>query len=489
MNKRIVGGVLAVLIAGAIGYWWMTRSRAGHSGDAVSTGESAHAGPTAAAGASTKPPTPATLTGVVVNASSKQPLVGAVVHATTGEGDDGYAARAGDDGHFTLADIDAGDYTVSASAPDHAPSVGTHVHLDPGGTGQVTLSLAPGANAVTGTVSDVSGGPVGGAVVRFLPIHGVLGVRAADGFATLTGDDGQFSLGVPDGLYRASVTHPDYVSQRRRVELRGGARQVDFALAPGGAVEGRVVRAADGTPVPFATVAYVRETVTTIPGVGAISGGGRRGATTADVDGRFRISGLDSGALRLTARGGGGVTSGDTVVRLAIGEQVAGVELVVDSARTIRGRTLEVGTDQPVAGVRVVAQSEGASVPATAPTGADGTFVIEGLAPGGYSLETDSDTYLAAGLPTRVTVGDADVNDAVVRLRRGYFVSGRVQPAAVADVGLRLDTEQGLGRGISRWPPRAPATAVVSAWARCSPASTRSRRPPPTAAPEPRPSR
>lgn len=448
MNKRIVGGLLALVVAGLLGYWWMSRSRGGHSGEQAKTGDTDRTAATAPGPTTSKPPAPATLTGVVVDGSSKQPIAGAVVHAATGENDNGYAVRAGADGRFTLADIDAGDYVVSASAPDHAPSVGTHVHLDPGGASQVTLTLAPGANAVTGTVSDVSGGPIAGAVVRFVPIHGVLGVRAADGFAALTGDDGTFSLGVPDGLYRAAVTHPDYVSQRRRVELRGGARQVDFALAPGGAVEGRVVRAADGTPVPFATVAYVRETVTTIPGVGAISGAGRRGATAADADGRFRIGGLESGALRLTARGGGGATSGDTVVRLAIGEQVSGVELVVDSARTVRGRAVDVATNQPASGVHVIARNADSSVPATAATGADGTFVIEGLAPGGYSLETDSDTYLPAGLPTRVTVGGSDIDDAVVKLRRGYFVSGRVEPATVADVGLRLDAEHGLGRGV-----------------------------------------
>ncbi len=448
MNKRIVGGLLALVVAGLFGYWWMSRSHGGHSGEQAKTGDSSSAGAAAPAQTRGGPPAPATLTGVVVDGSSKQPIAGAVVHATTGENEDGYAVRAGADGSFTLADIDAGDYVVSASAPEHAPSVGTHVHLDPGGSSKVTLTLAPGANAVTGTVSDVSGGPVAGAVVRFVPIHGVLGVRAADGFAALTGDDGTFSLGVPDGLYRAAVTHPDYVSQRRRVELRGGARQVDFSLAPGGVVEGQVVRAADGTPVPFATVAYVRETVTTIPGVGAISGAGRRGATVADADGRFRIGGLDSGALRLTARGGGGATSGDTVVRLAIGEQVSGVELVVDSARTVRGHVVDVATNQPVSGVKVVARSADSSVPATAATGADGTFVVEGLAPGGYSLETDSDTYLPAGLPTRVTVGGTDITDAVIKLRRGYFVSGRVEPATVADVGLRLDTEHGLSRGV-----------------------------------------
>ena len=449
MNKRMVGGLLALVVAGVIGYWWMSRSRGGHSGEQARAGDSAHGSATAPGHATSGPPAPATLTGMVIDGSSKQPIAGAVVHAATGESDDGYAVRAGADGSFTLADIDAGDYVVSASAPGHAPSVGTHVHLDPGGSGRVTLTLAPGANAVTGTVSDVSGGPVAGAIVRFVPIHGVLGARAADSFAALTGDDGGFSLGVPDGLYRAAVTHPDYVSQRRRVELRGGARQVDFALAPGGAVEGRVVRAADGAPVPFATVAYVRETVTTIPGVGAISGAGRRGATAADADGRFRIGGLESGALRLTARGGGGATSGDTVVRLAIGEQVSGVELVVDSARTVRGRAVDAATNQPVAGVQVVASNaEGTAVPATAATGADGAFVIEGLAPGGYSLEADSDTHLPAGLPTRVMVGGTDVDDAVVKLRRGYFVSGRVEPATVADVGLRLDTEHGLGRGV-----------------------------------------
>lgn len=445
MDRRVIGVGVVLLAVGGTAYWMSWRDGAGTN---VATAKAVPGAATTGPGLAGARIAPASVSGTVRGEDGAAIPGAAVQLIRSGDDDSDYSVLAGDDGAFTLRDVPAGEYRASASAVEFVPTAGVSLTLAPGEAGTVELVLKRGGNRVTGTVSDISGGPVAGAAVRFAPIHGVLSVDTGESFAAITDPDGAFALNIADGHYVASASHLDYVARASRVELRAGERVVNFALAPGGVVEGRVLSVVDGAPVPGATVLFSREALMTLPGGGVMSTGGRRGVRIADAQGTFRITGLESGVVRLGARGPGSASADQVTVGLGIGEQVSGVELLVDRARTIRG-VVRVKDGAPVSGVQVMASGGMGEVriEALAPTDAAGGFVIEGVLPGAYRLEVVSDRYLGPALGHPVEVGDGDLEGVVVAVTRGAMISGRVEPAARADVGVRLGESAGLGAG------------------------------------------
>ncbi len=94
---------------------------------------------------------------------------------------------------------------------------------------------------VSGTIEDVSGGPVEGALVS---VHrtddrNVLQFGAAPS-AALSDEDGHYAITLPRGSYSAQVSHADYVARSKSFEVQDGPRTVDVALTPGGVIEGVV---------------------------------------------------------------------------------------------------------------------------------------------------------------------------------------------------------------------------------------------------------
>ena len=78
-------------------------------------------------------------------------------------------------GHYTLAELVAADYTIAASAPTYRPSIyklpgtvrGRRIALAAGEAKQgIDLVLRGGGIEITGTVADVTGGPIAQALVR-----------------------------------------------------------------------------------------------------------------------------------------------------------------------------------------------------------------------------------------------------------------------------------------------------------------------------------
>ncbi|HUH05813.1 MAG TPA: carboxypeptidase-like regulatory domain-containing protein, partial [Kofleriaceae bacterium] len=396
MDRRVIGAGVLLLAVGGAAYWMYGRDGAGTKvATPEAVGGAAAAGPASAA----ERVAPASVSGTV-RGEDGAPIAGAAVQLIrSGDDDSDYSMRTGADGGFTVRDLPPGEYRASASAVDYVPTAGVVLTLGPGEAGTLELVLERGGNRVTGTVSDVSGGPVADATVRFAPIHGILSIDTGESFAAITDAAGAFALNIADGHYLASASHVDYVGRATRVELRAGERVVNFALAPGGVVEGRVLSAVDGAAVPGAIVQFSREALMTLPGGGVMSTGGRRGVRIADAQGGFRITGLESGVVRLGARGPGAASADEVTVGLGIGEQVSGVELFVDRARTIRG-VVQVKGGAPVEGVQVMASGGMGEVriEALAATDAQGGFVIDGVLPGAYRLEVVSDRYLGPSL-------------------------------------------------------------------------------------------
>lgn len=316
-----------------------------------------------------------------------------------------------------------------------SPIVPTGQQLDVG-----QLSLEAGGQPLRGIVTDVGGGAVPGATVSATLFDRTAWLEPDAKHVTsttYTRDDGSYELSLADGEYWVSVWHVDYMrASSNSLVVRGAPITKDFVLTPGGTIEGRVVTRG-GEPVPGAQVSASS---------GAAGGFGDRGPSAqavADDKGHFVMRGLGSGALRVSASGGGYASADPTTVELGVAEQVSDVEVVVDRAFKIAGRVVEKGNEQQgIADVKVGAWTmSGSGGGDDQSTAADGTFLIEGLRPGTYNVFAMGKGVVGSMMGHSATIKDRDVTEMVIALGRGVTIRGRVEPPGPAQVGLELQDE------------------------------------------------
>lgn len=180
-------------------------------------------------------------TGNVKNNSNQKPITGALVS-------DGVRSKLSDaGGNYTIAGVPEGNYTVTAIAQDFVPGVKSGQPITENNTTVVDFPLDPlpaGSAAVSGTVHDVKGNPLSGAVV------------GTAGITFTTGNDGVYALVIENAetkTYNIQASKdPDYASQTKGVPLAAGeSKIVDFVLGETPAPEGTVsllITRTDGNP-------------------------------------------------------------------------------------------------------------------------------------------------------------------------------------------------------------------------------------------------
>lgn len=164
------------------------------------------------------PPLAAEAAGTLRTSAGGAPITGTVTVVETG---DTVTARAGDGSY--LVPLQPGTWTLRFSAFGHADATRTvTVAAGEAPTLDVTLVAHP-LGAVTGTVTDPDGSPVGGASVTLEDTP----LQAA------TGPDGRYTLAaVPVGGYVLRVQAPGYGVQRIPVTVQSGqSATVDVRLA------------------------------------------------------------------------------------------------------------------------------------------------------------------------------------------------------------------------------------------------------------------
>lgn len=379
------------------------------------------------------------------------PLPGARVSLLGGEGAPFAVTDA--QGRYALVAIAPGTYTLFAA---RAGYVDTRVDrgefvLRAAGPAGRDFILTP-LPVLDGRVEDEARRPVAGALVTF-GLQGVPHLYAPDpyrgmdlgGGGTRTSSDGTFSLALPysgppagwaaemaprplvvlkTGFAAARVRlsepparprAPLVVTLLRGVELRG--RTVDASGAP---LAGVAITAAEDGP---GDVRY--------PGallLGSVSGDGW---VTSGSDGRFSLR-VHPVAHDVRAHKQG------FVARLVRGHDPRGdaLEIVMDRSSALRGRVVRAdGT--PVGEVAVALQPGQPllSPPAGTATAADGTFVVDDVSPGPYTL---SASLAALGL-TETRAVEVPGPDVEVRLGPTGTVSGRVTDAATHQPLQRFD--------------------------------------------------
>lgn len=440
-NRVVVVSVVVLILVGIA--FWKLRGPSGGDGAAVEdvAGSAAHggtAGGAARANGAHAPAAPATLSGRVTRTADGSGVEGAIVSLGRAEletmfgfgQEETLMVTTGAQGAWTATAVPPGRYTIAATAKGLVPKVIQKVVVAEGEarTG-IDLALDAGGTVVSGTISDVGGGPVPGA--RITVSKETSQPFGAPELIAIAGADGTYAVTLADGDYAANVSHDDYTHAQGDFSVAGQPLVVDFVLSPGATIRGVVVTR-EGTPLPDARV---------------VAEGKRQGSSNVRTDdkGAFAMHSLDSGAVSLAAAGRGYASAQPTVVELGIGEQVEGVRVIVDRAYSISGTVIEGTTKKGIPGVRVAVFSISGGQVAVAPdpSDADGAFEIVGVKAASYTIFALGETAMPEiGKPVEVV--DKDITGLVIEMGIGVTVTGRVEPGVVASISVE-PSQVGIG--------------------------------------------
>lgn len=296
---------------------------------------------------------------------------------------DPFCASAGPDGRYELANLLPARYVLHAHAPRFVPAVRDDdgkLRLAAGEarTG-VDLTLAPGGVEVTGVVKDIGGGTVEGAWVYLR--SGVRWGPRAGGVATVSSEaDGTFRAWVAPGAVQATAEADGYAEGGTYAIAPG--QVIEILLTPESVLAGRVVEKQGGATVPYATVAVDGDW------------GTPSARTTADADGRFRLTRLPPGRYKPRAVAPGRRGRAAESVLLGLGQTVEDVVIEVHPAARITGRVVLADGETPCEGGRVELRDPAAGNEASGRIEEDGTVEIEAAAAGTYEVEVRCEGYL-----------------------------------------------------------------------------------------------
>jgi len=417
-----VGVVVVVLAVIGGGLWWRQHPRAPAAPATSAAGQ--RGGPAGTAVARAAPVAPARV--AITVRDERGPIAEASVRLAPSDGEI-IVVRTGRDGVARADALEPGRWKVSASAVDHEPAALPETTLAAGVETALAIELVSGGRTLRGTVSDATGGPITGARIDAARL--TTAARPGDAVATtFTAVDGTYHLSVAPGLVMVAAASADYAPQARKVEIGAAGAVADFALVPGGLVEGIVLDERTRQPVAGARVVAAHDSPMQLAETSArhaIAGG----------DGRFRLGGLRPGAWSLTASEGARFSKQPVSVGLGVAEQVGGVELRIGAGPAIRGTVVD-ETGAPAGNVEVHAFARGAFARTTADAG--GAFVFERIGPGDYGLSASGGSYLP-GATTQVALSVKDVDGVVVKVARGATVRGHVEPRQACEIQRGFD--------------------------------------------------
>jgi len=438
--------------------------------------------------------------GLVLDRSTGRALGGAQVTTRsgtellrTGSLDALANARADEAGRFELGGLTTGQYTVSASADDHARGASKRIYVTQGQvTDGVTIELDPGA-VIRGRVIAADQTPETGALVQAVALGSMQ--PAMD----TTDGDGRYELrGLSAGQYTVTklggslkVGSSDMIASlmeglsTQTVKVGAGeVVELDFIAGAGGSVtlHGRVSEGGD--PLENAILSLMP-----VGGGGSTAGQRLRLSSTGE-HGEYRIEGVAPGEWTMTIQTGSPFgQSAKESFDLTI-PKLPDYRRDFDLALTgFRGRVTSSALDQPLSGVRVAVTAADDSVAVDAFsraagsrrvadvfTGPDGFYQVSGLEVGEYRAAAGGPGMFGLGgsgycrsEPVTVVVGEGELKDDVnFRLRPGGSLRGQVTdtrgmlvPAAtVFLVGSNAEIEEHFGEIVADETGKYRATGI-----------------------------
>ena len=368
-------------------------------------------------------------------------------------GSDEIAFRTGADGTFRAERLSPGpNQRLTLAHPQYEPRVVAGLSLPSGrAPSGLTVVLRRGLE-IAGVVRDSEGHPVAGVEVELRPSASERrgggrfaferGAIEQDSMRATSGPDGAFRIaGLESGAYALQARHDGYAAATLdplRLESGVTPPTVDVWLLPGAVLSGFVHRP-DGSGAKGFIVAARAEGAESRP-----FGAGLPEATGDD--GAFTIDGLRAGeTYTLVVFGRGGPPEPrDSVVAPA-----RDVEILVGGVGRITGRVIDAQTRKPVTDFTATYEADlasggfgrrmrgGAAARAArdsreddeddgASRSLDGTFAIQDVPPGTWTVTVDAEGYETARVGG-VSVREGETApDVEVQVRRGRVLGGRV---------------------------------------------------------------
>jgi len=310
------------------------------------------------------------------------------------------------DGTYLVDALAPGNYRVVASAAGYAGEYYNDVY-DYYDAALITVSsgaettgidfvLDPAAR-ISGTVTNALGTPIAGASISaYADGCGYCG----GGYAT-SAPDGTYVIDtLSPGNYRVRASATGYAAQYYNGTFDSNAATlvsaasgiettgINFALPPGGRISGTVTNSL-GTPIAGACLSASKD------------GGSGWGYTCTAGDGTYVINSLVPGNYRLQASAVGYVEeyyngtydySAATLVATASGVETTGIDFSLDPTARVSG-TVSNALGTPIAGAQVSASTDACCGWGFTTTSSDGTYTVDGLAPGNYRVRASASGY------------------------------------------------------------------------------------------------
>jgi len=442
-KKSVVALAAVALLGGAV--WWLNGRSTREAAPEPATAKTAARGPVGGFEPRSEKPSAdprlagrATIAGTVRDARG-QPVAGAQVCASaqsirlaTSETRRPTCVTSARDGHYRIEGLFAARQVVAASAPGFVPGLYSHgegsdrreaIELRPSMEAlAIDIALEDGGVELRGSVKDLSGGPIEGALVS--------GER---GFAT-TSADGSFSLWVRPGVRWVRALAEGYASGSDDGVAPGHTFEV--FLTPEAVLVGKVVEAATGTPIEGARVSATESEW------GAVDA-----QTFTDANGRFRLDGLEPGAYKAQAETDETFGTAAEQAILGLGETSGEVVIAAHPAFVVAGRIVGddgPGCDRGALALRHATDERGGS----AETEGDGSVRVRGLSPGEYKVTVKCEGFVAPAQVEAVTIADRSVSDLTWKVARGQAIGGVVvddagKPVPRIEVLASATTEPG----------------------------------------------
>lgn len=379
----------------------------------------------------------ARISGMVVGESG-EPVAGARVAAAAAPDPLRISARdaitdAG--GRFEIEGVALGNLSLTVDAEGYLPYRATDLQTAEGQSiADLEVTLVLGAT-LAGHVTDSDDRPVAAAVVYGYPVgeRGTFARRQG-----ITGEDGRYRLsGVGTGPHRVAAEHPSFPRRVREIAVEPGINELDFELAGGAEISGRVVDSGGG-PVAGAAVTLEDR---------AARFRGESPRTTSGDDGGFVLRGVLDGTYTLMAdKPGYARGRGSERFTVAAAAPISGLVVELEAGTSLSGYVLGLDFDD-LARVRIAARGPRGLGSRQGRIDYQGRYSIAGLAPGRWTLfaeargsgrrtekavivepgvpEIETDLEFADGftLSGRAVQGENPVRGASVRLSKPHFRS------------------------------------------------------------------
>jgi hypothetical protein len=449
MKRRLVLLVLgAAAIIGALLLW---HSQTKKPGAPAGTGSStASTAPTLAA---RKLPDPTTLArGSIagkISDDKQVPIAGARVCAVGSSSEladelvrDPVCAVADAGGAYRLQGLYPARYIVSASAKPFRPAVHgdrrrPHLTLAAGEhKTAIDIALRGDGVEVTGTVADITGGPITNARVRSQG-----GWWGSDHAIATTETDaaGKFSLWVAPGRTSLVASADGYAEGNETGRAPG---TFEILLTPESTLAGTVVDAASNQPIADARVT-----------VGSSEWDDDE-VVMSDDKGAFRVARIVPGRVVVMARTERGFGRTEGSVLVGLGQHVDGVVVKLFAAQRIAGRVVIAATKQPCPDASVTLQPKEGDEWIALRQRDDGLQFAEGVLPGEYTPQVRCRGYRPRDRYEPIVIADREPAELVWEVDTGAAIRGKVMTKAGAPVeGANLWAQSigGPPRARSNW--------------------------------------